>query len=62
MREFWQSLKRHPGMPIASYLSALGLIAGMDGGFWKAIGGFSIMSVFWIPVLITAWTGRKQHA
>jgi hypothetical protein len=39
----------------------MGFIAGlMHGSLGRAFAGLAIMSVFWIPVLITAWNGRKK--
>lgn len=66
MALFWKSLKNHPGLPIAAFLSVAGAIAGAgrDGNpLLGALFGFGIMGAFtWVPVLITAWTGRKQYA
>ena len=54
---YWQRLKRHPGVPVAIACQGMGFIAGFtrpDGDLKIAFIGMAIMSVFWIPVLITA--------
>lgn len=54
---YWQRLKRHPGVPIAFACQGMGFVAGLrrvDGDLTTALIGMAIMSVFWIPVLITA--------
>jgi hypothetical protein len=61
MKTYRQSLSGHPGVPIAAACSGFGFIAGlMNGSLLRAFGGLAIMSVFWVPVLITAWTWRKR--
>lgn len=51
-----QRLKKHPGVPIAAALTCLGFAAGAKGEHWIVSGliGAAIMSVFWLPVLLTA--------
>ena len=64
MKKYINSLKQHPGVPIAAALSVMGFIAGATrGGDWimGGIGGAAIMSVFWIPVLWTAWEMRNNY-
>jgi hypothetical protein len=61
MKTYLQSIAKHPGLPIAAACSSFGFIAGlMHGTLSRAFVGLAIMSVFWIPVLITAWTGRNR--
>ena len=57
---YWRSLCRHPGVPIATAFSIFGFVAGVQrahGVHWLHSGllGAAIMSVFWVPVLLTAW-------
>jgi uncharacterized membrane protein len=62
IRKYWKSLERHPGVPIAAACTALGFVAGASkGGDWFVGGmiGAAIMSVFWLPVLWTAWDMRN---
>lgn len=59
MSAYWKRLKRHPGVPIASFFSVTGAIPGLRSGSWQHVAvGVAIMSVFWIPVLITARASR----
>jgi hypothetical protein len=55
--KYWMLLKRHPGAPIASAITVMGFAAGAKGDEWIVGGlvGAAIMSIFWIPVLWTAW-------
>lgn len=47
-------------MPIATALLFFGFAAGAKGDhwFWGGMIGAGIMSIFWIPVLWTAWKLR----
>ena len=62
---FTISLKRHPGVGIAALFSVLCFIAGYTSvihpGLYSGLAGFVVSSIFWIPVLITAWTDRNQY-
>jgi hypothetical protein len=50
---YWQRLKAHPGVGIATILSLSGFVIGASvGEWWRGC----IMLVFWIPVLLTART------
>jgi hypothetical protein len=55
------SLSAHPGPPIALLLTIWGAIAGIGRGEWMPLWGALIMSVFWLPVVLTAWSGRKIY-
>ena len=46
MRRYLRNLSRHPGVIIAVILTVIGLIAGGPVGA-------AIMTIFWIPVLLT---------
>ena len=60
LRAYWRRLCRHPGVPIASICSGMGFAAGAHGSHWLRSGllGFALMSLFWVPVLLTAWTDK----
>jgi hypothetical protein len=59
-QKFKLSLAGHPGMPLAGVFTIAGFVAGYQrAGFGFAFVGAGIMSVFWIPVLITSWTDRN---
>lgn len=63
LQKYWRSLKRHPGVPIATMLTLAGFAAGAErGGEWLLHGliGATVMCVFWIPVLWTAWEMRHD--
>lgn len=55
MNDYWKRLKNHPGVPMASALSIAGIVAAAasEHGDWRV--GL-LVSVFWIPVLLTART------
>jgi hypothetical protein len=55
-RTYWQRVKEHPGVGIASAMTAFGFIAGIQHGSVKrALVGAAVMAVFcWGCVLITA--------
>ena len=57
---YWRSVCHHPGVPIATGCSIMGFVAGAHGVHWLSSGllGALIMSVFWIPVLRTAWSNK----
>lgn len=56
MKRYFKNLCRHPGLGYASFYTLLGAMAGSqrDGTLRSAAVGALVMSVFWIPVLITA--------
>jgi hypothetical protein len=56
MRRYLYNLSRHPGLPIAALYSVLGAIVGAmrDGTVASVATGSLLMSIFWIPVLLTA--------
>jgi len=62
---FWLSLKSHPGVPVVFVFKITGVIAGLkrDGGdaIFYALFGFFVMSLFWIPVLWTAWAQKDTY-
>lgn len=62
LKNYGIALKHHPGTSIATVLSLLGFVAGAKGGYWfiRGMVGFAIMSLFWIPVLWTAWVDRNN--
>lgn len=64
MQKYWGSIKRHPGVPIATLCMALGFIAGVKRGdtdfIFSGFVGTAVMCIFWIPVLITAWQMRND--
>lgn len=57
MKKYFIGLTNHPGVPVAVTLQVFGFLAGLDKvqGFWffNGLTGAVIMSVFWIPVLLT---------
>jgi hypothetical protein len=60
----WQKFKiklaNHPGKELASIFSICSFVVGLSKGFLFAIGIGLLGSIFWIPVLITAWTDRNK--
>lgn len=65
MKTYWLSLRNHQGVQVVFLMHTLGFVAGLmrEGGdklFYATLGA-AAMSVFWLPVLWTAWTGRKQY-
>ena len=62
MRRYLSALRRHPGTPIAAVLTVLGFFAGYGrpgmAPLYGGLFGAAVMSVFWIPVLATAWSNR----
>jgi uncharacterized membrane protein len=64
MQKYAKSLVRHPGVPIATACTIIGFVAGASKGDDWIMGGAigaTIMSVFWVPVLWTAW-GMRNNA
>jgi hypothetical protein len=49
-RRYLRNLSRHPGLGYATLLTTLGGVAGRGSPR-----GVMLMSIFWIPVLITSW-------
>jgi len=64
-RAFVASLRDHPGVKIALLMHPMAFIAGMMKGgpdrLFYAMLGAAAMSIFWIPVLWTAWAMRDQY-
>ena len=62
---FWLSLKCHPGIPVVIVFELAGVIAGLGraGGdaLFYALLGFFVTSLFWIPVLWTAWAQKDAY-
>lgn len=50
--DYFRRLKHHPGTPWAAFLSGTGALAGRDSVRGVIIGTI-LMSIYWIPVLIT---------
>jgi hypothetical protein len=61
LQKYLKTLRSHPGVPIATACMFLGFVAGARGEHWFRGGlvGAAIMCVFWIPVLLTAWSNRN---
>ena len=58
-RTYWQRLKSHPGVPVASVLTLAGALAGSGNesfGPWSGalFGALLMGSLTWLPVLLTA--------
>ena len=61
---FKRSLANHPGHGVVIVLMATAAIAGLmakDHQTERALLGAGIFSLFWITVIWTAWTLRKQY-
>lgn len=63
LNKYWRSLQRHPGTPIAAWFLLLGFASGACKTPWYIGGalGAAVMSVFFIPVLVTAWSMRNDR-
>jgi len=59
-QKFKAKLNEHPGKELASIFSICSFVVGLSKGFLFAIGIGLLGSIFWIPVLITAWTDRNK--
>lgn len=65
--KFRRSLANHPGLTFVTILLFSGAAAGLNNPnaagheIKAALIGASVMCVFWIPVLITAWKSRHQY-
>lgn len=55
--KYWRRLQRHPGVPIASALTIMMVLAGAGGGVSGAVGG-AISSLLWWAIVL--WTARTQ--
>jgi hypothetical protein len=60
IRLWRRALSRHPGVMPATVFTGMGTVAGAERGLAGAIAGGAVLSVFWIPVLWTAWTMRRN--
>jgi len=64
MKTYWNNLKEHPGVPLASLMSLLCPLAGMTNKSFSilhgAIFGLCLSILIWIPVLITNYTNNKN--
>lgn len=65
-QKFKHALDNHPGVAVVLMLNGLGFVAGATRlyepfGLTGGLFGVALTSVFWIPVLITAWTGRNGY-
>jgi hypothetical protein len=55
MSQYFKRLQNHPGVPIASFLTAAFSFTAWDSGAHILL-GFICSLLFWLPVLITART------
>lgn len=57
MNRYFSNLLNEPGFPIASFLTFIGFLSGATGDYWLEHGliGALMMSIFWIPVLLSAY-------
>ncbi len=64
IRNYWNALQKHPGVPIAGVYTILGFVAGMDrpgAPIQGALIGAAIMSVYWLVVLWTAVDSAREQ-
>ena len=60
MKTYYDNLMQHPGLPYAAILTASGAAAGAGrAGIKGALAFGLVMSVFWIPVLLTTPRGKQ---
>lgn len=64
MKEYFQRLKEHPGVPVVSFMTIAGVIAAMANKsihvWWHGvILGLICISPFWMIVLISNFKKRK---
>jgi len=60
LSKFRESLRRHPGVTPALVMTFAGILAGAQRSADAGLIGGLVTSVFWVPVLLTAWTGRNR--
>lgn len=53
MKSYLRRLPSHPGFGVAIISTAMGAAAGRHGGIRGVIVGAAVMSILWVPVLIT---------
>jgi len=59
---FCRSLSRHPGLGWATFFTAVGFLVGLHNrSLPMALTGAAVMSIFWLPVLWTAWRYRGNQ-
>lgn len=58
-RKLQNGLRGHPGVPLVAILVCFGALAGLDRGVCGAAVGAAVMSVFSVPVLITAYQNGR---
>lgn len=62
MSNYWKRLKKHPGVPLASFLTLTGAFMGTQNEsmslFYGALWGALIMGVWCWPIVL--WTARTQ--
>lgn len=67
LRMFARSLRNHPGLAMCWASPALGLLAAVMHSPKEHLAERAAVSMLvlglcaWIPVLVTAWTGRLQY-
>lgn len=65
---FARSLRRHPGLSMCWVWPALGLFIAVmhrprEHLAERALASAAVLGLcVWVPVIVTAWTGRKQYA
>lgn len=59
-QKFKLKLYRHPGLKPAIFFTIIGFIVSLEHNLTKALLCAAVMSIFWIPVLITSWTDRNN--
>lgn len=53
-RSYWTRLKDHPGVPVATAVTVLGFVAGLDRGLeFAAFASFAVGGWCWAMVLLS---------
>ena len=64
MKQYWNNLKDHPGVNVVITLQILALVSGLTDCYfniYRILITVGIISLFWIPVLITNYTNNKNQ-
>lgn len=61
MSEYFRRLRKNQGVPWAAFFSGMGALNGLSYSTKGVIVGTLIMSIFWIPVLLSNATESHER-
>ena len=61
LMHYWNNLRRHPGVPVATALTIMGFVAGIDhlaASIYGGLIGAAVMGLIYWPIVL--WTAARR--